>query len=363
MIADTLKELRARKGLTREAAAEKIGISARTLANYERGERIPQGEILTSIADFYGVSREELLLGCLREREGLPAAGAESAENAETAAGQTAETQGAARGMPAGNGGAAGEILSADIPPDTETDTAEAQSASATKARAKRRKLRAWVVVLAVLGALILLDLALFFIENLPVENGDSALGIVLDWRNLGIALLVLLFIALAAFGICLAVRTRSERPRRMFALALCLLFAGMAGAGSLSAILCRDCFFAPAEERRGFAVWLRLDLQGDYDGSVTAQATNNFAVGFDAVQLRLTLYYSAVQTNDAEDMTAVQTVFSQDLDIFQRIEISAPAADGGYWRAELVYRTNGSDWQQLQTDTLYFDERASLGG
>lgn len=67
MIADKLRQLRAMKGVTQETAAEKIGISVRALAGYERGERIPRGEILAAIADYYGVSREELLLDSLKK--------------------------------------------------------------------------------------------------------------------------------------------------------------------------------------------------------------------------------------------------------------------------------------------------------
>ncbi len=349
MIADKLKELRAEKGLTREAAAEKIGISVRTLANYERGERIPQGEILSSIADFYGVSREELLFDALRERECIEPRPTEKESEPPAPLPPDDERREAADEVPAA---AAIPARQEDVP---------VPSAPREKKGTKKHKLQAWVIVLAVLTVLVLLDLVLFFIENLPVENGDSALGIVLDWRNFGIALLALLLFALAAFGIYLAVQTRKERPRRLFSLAICLFFLGMVGTGSLSAILCKDSFFAPAAERRGFAVWLRLDLQGDYDGNVAAQATNNFAIGFDAVQVRLTLYFSDTQTDSTAEMTSVQTVASDNLDIFRRIEISVPVETSGYWRAELVYKTNGSDWQQIQTETLFFNDRAIL--
>ena len=107
MIADKLKELRARKGLTREAAAEKIGISARTLANYERGERIPQGEILSSIADFYGVSREELLLDSLRERENLDPQAEKADDGGNTPAAEKTSTDMAEAAETADGGGEA----------------------------------------------------------------------------------------------------------------------------------------------------------------------------------------------------------------------------------------------------------------
>ncbi len=333
MIADKLKELRARKGLTREAAAEKIGISARTLANYERGERIPQGEILSSIADFYGVSREELLLDSLRERENLDPQAETADDGGETPA---AEKTSADMAEIADGGG----------------------EAALAKKKEKRRNLRAWVIALSVLALFLIVDLVLFFIENLPVENGDSALGILPDWRNLGIALLLLLSVAVTAFGIFLAVRTKRERPRRIFILALCLFVAGMVAAGILGGLLCKDSLFAKKGAQRGFAVYLRLDLQGDYHGNVTAQARNNFSFGPDTLQVRINLYYSENYTDSAEEMELVQTVFAEDLAMFEQIGLEAPAEEKGYWRAQAVYKTNGNGWQELQTKTLLFDER-----
>lgn len=345
MIADKLKELRARKGLTREAAAEKIGISARTLANYERGERIPQGEILGSIADFYGISREELLLDCLREKE-FPETIPSRKDDPLT---PHTEEQISAAHAPSEK--VIGENSPTQLPDEEKTDE------QADTKSAKKRKMRAWVIAGSILIAFLLFDLTLFFIENLPVENGDSALGIVFDWRNLGIAFLILLLLLVTAFGIFLLVHTRKEKPRRLFVFAVCLSLAGMVAAGSLSALLCKDAFFAPKEARRGFATYVRLDLQGDYQGNVTAQVTNNFTFGFDVVPVRIDLYFSESYTENTEEMALVQTVSADNLPIFERIRVSAAGQDG-YWRAQAVYKTNGSGWQELQTDTLHFDAR-----
>ena len=269
MIADKLKELRARKGLTREAAAEKIGISARTLANYERGERIPQGEILSSIADFYGVSREELLLDSLRERENLDPQAEKADDGGETPA---AEKTSADMAEIADGGG----------------------EAALAKKKEKRRNLRAWVIALSVLALFLIVDLVLFFIENLPVENGDSALGILPDWRNLGIALLLLLSVAVTAFGIFLAVRKKRERPRRIFILALCLFVAGMVAAGILGGLLCKDSLFAKKGAQRGFAVYLRLDLQGVVKDYITIAYDKGDTLYVPVTQLDVVSRYTA---------------------------------------------------------------------
>ena len=131
MLADRLRELRALKGLSREAAAEKIGISTRALANYERGERIPQGEILISIADFYGVDRNELLFDSLSERN-KP----ESADESPTDGGQT--------------------------------------SAAAEAKSSKIKALLPWLIAGGVVILLVIADLVFFFIENIPCHVLDE---------------------------------------------------------------------------------------------------------------------------------------------------------------------------------------------
>lgn len=57
-IAERLRELRG--DLSREAAAEALGISVSALAMYERGERIPRDEIKLRISSLYEKSVEEI---------------------------------------------------------------------------------------------------------------------------------------------------------------------------------------------------------------------------------------------------------------------------------------------------------------
>lgn len=45
---------------TQKEIAEKIGISPSALANYEAGIRIPRDEIKIRIANFYGVTVQEI---------------------------------------------------------------------------------------------------------------------------------------------------------------------------------------------------------------------------------------------------------------------------------------------------------------
>ena len=202
MTADKLRQLRALKGVTQETAAEEIGISVRALAGYERGERIPRGEILTAIADYYGVSREELLLGSMKEKE--------SGEQAD------------------------------------DTDKNAIESASGTR----KRNMRLIIIASAAIIALLVLDTVLFIVENLPVKNGDSSLGILPDWRNLAMALLTLLLAALFISGLTFSLLHRSKLPKKMFAVLLALSIACGAAGITIGALLSKDAFFA-GEARR----------------------------------------------------------------------------------------------------------------
>lgn len=54
---------RSNKGLSQKDAAGLLGVSAVTLNRYERGGREPKGEMLTQMANLYGVSIDWLLTG------------------------------------------------------------------------------------------------------------------------------------------------------------------------------------------------------------------------------------------------------------------------------------------------------------
>ena len=58
--AEQLQSLRKKSGVSQVALAEKIGISWRAYQTYERGEREPSLSTLIALADFYGISLDEL---------------------------------------------------------------------------------------------------------------------------------------------------------------------------------------------------------------------------------------------------------------------------------------------------------------
>jgi len=59
--AEKLIQLRTEAKLSRAELAEKLGISARAIINYENGERIPFGDVCGRMAQVFGISTDELL--------------------------------------------------------------------------------------------------------------------------------------------------------------------------------------------------------------------------------------------------------------------------------------------------------------
>ena len=65
MLGDKLKELRIKKappkGITQEAVANALGIPRGTYAHYELNKREPDTDMIKKLAEFFGVSTDELL--------------------------------------------------------------------------------------------------------------------------------------------------------------------------------------------------------------------------------------------------------------------------------------------------------------
>lgn len=56
----TLKALRVNTGLTQKVAAEKIGVTQKTLSNWENGITYPNQKQIEIICDVYGVSYDRI---------------------------------------------------------------------------------------------------------------------------------------------------------------------------------------------------------------------------------------------------------------------------------------------------------------
>lgn len=60
-IAQTLRELRDKKGVSQDIVSEACGMTRVTLARYETGTRIPKAENITRLAAYYGVTSDYIL--------------------------------------------------------------------------------------------------------------------------------------------------------------------------------------------------------------------------------------------------------------------------------------------------------------
>ena len=61
MLSEKLKELREEYDLSQAELSEIIGIAQTSIGNYERGERIPDADVLLKYADYFKVSTDWLL--------------------------------------------------------------------------------------------------------------------------------------------------------------------------------------------------------------------------------------------------------------------------------------------------------------
>ena len=61
ILAKRLLELRKNRKLSRQTVADAIKISSRSYQRYENAEREPTASVLIALADFYGVTLDELV--------------------------------------------------------------------------------------------------------------------------------------------------------------------------------------------------------------------------------------------------------------------------------------------------------------
>lgn len=70
-LAQKVKELRSRKGMSQEVLAEESGLSLRTIQRIENGETEPTGETLKRLSNAFGVSPDELIDWTIKEDRGF----------------------------------------------------------------------------------------------------------------------------------------------------------------------------------------------------------------------------------------------------------------------------------------------------
>jgi transcriptional regulator with XRE-family HTH domain len=77
---NVLKNLREKAGLSQSALAQRLGLSVRSIQNWEQGHRVPRSRVLLALARGVGVPVERLLAEITAEDQGEPAAAAPEPE-------------------------------------------------------------------------------------------------------------------------------------------------------------------------------------------------------------------------------------------------------------------------------------------
>lgn len=60
-LSERLFALRQERGLSQKKLVKEMGFALNTYVRYERGERVPDADVLIRIADFYGVTLDYLV--------------------------------------------------------------------------------------------------------------------------------------------------------------------------------------------------------------------------------------------------------------------------------------------------------------
>ena len=89
-------------------------------------------------------------------------------------------------------------------------------------------------------------------------------------------------------------------------------------------------------------------------EGKIRAVAINEFTLGPSTTEVTLTLYYSATPAESFENMDAVESVHTPDLDIGRQLVIETDAAEG-YYCAQAQY-TVGDEPRYLVSEIILYN-------
>lgn len=103
--------------------------------------------------------------------------------------------------------------------------------------------------------------------------------------------------------------------------------------------------------------VFLSVRLKGNNDGTITAVAQNEFALGPSVLPVTLELYRTTGAAE--EDFSLCESASSDDLDLFRSLRIVADADGGGYFFAKITYTVDG-EVRELLSETVHYDANGS---
>lgn len=100
---------------------------------------------------------------------------------------------------------------------------------------------------------------------------------------------------------------------------------------------------------------FLSVRMKGNGDGTITAVAQNELSLLPAVLPVTLTLYFASDMETDTSEMTRLKSVESDDLNIFQSLEIVWEVQDEGYFLAEISFSLNG-ETRYIKSDTIHYD-------
>lgn len=131
----------------------------------------------------------------------------------------------------------------------------------------------------------------------------------------------------------------------KRFALCLCSLLLLAACLG----------FTACAGEGGAVFALLSVRLKGNGDGTVTAVARNEFALGPAVLPVALTLYVLPGEDADPAAREVVGRAETDDLNFLRTVEVVAEVSERAYYYAEIVYTVYGEE-QVLQSGIVCYE-------
>ncbi len=112
---------------------------------------------------------------------------------------------------------------------------------------------------------------------------------------------------------------------------------------------------------RSGVLTTLSVSIVAE-NGVVSGVVRNDFTLGFATVKAYVYLYTSDKYTTNVEEMQEVANNFTEDLNIFSELKVSAPIQkDVSYWRAKLVYREDNKHWTEAYTKVCTVDSHGGI--
>lgn len=133
---------------------------------------------------------------------------------------------------------------------------------------------------------------------------------------------------------------------RRIFAIFAC----------AIALMCCLGCTSCKSEEQnQSLFTFLSVRMKGNGDGTITAVAQNELSLLPAVLPATLMLYASTDMQTSSDEMTAVKSIESEDLNIFQSLEIIWKVEDESYFLAEIAFSLNG-ETRYIQSDIIHYD-------